>query len=148
MSALQKRLLRLREHLVQSTLVHTPSPAPSAAPSEAACSAKVDGLTTATDDEDEIKVAAVIKPAKTKGKGKHQASPLPQTQLVKCIKADTILLRFNVPCDQCHPDGAECSSQSSGGTRCTRCSAPSEHYCCFWTHVNLNGLVKHPDTTN
>ncbi len=53
-----------------------------------------------------------------------------------------------MPCNRCHADGAECSSQLSSGTRCARCSAPSKHYRCFWTHVNLNGSVKHPDAGN
>ncbi len=117
-------------------------------PSDAARSAEVDELATAADDEDEIEVAAVVEPVTTKGKGKRQASPLLQIQPAKRIKADTILLRFDVPCDRCHADRAECSSQSSGGTRCARCSAPSKHYRCFWTHVNLNGSVKHPGANN
>ncbi len=148
LSAVQKRLLPSQERLAQSAPVHAPSPTPSPAPSDAVHSGEVDELTTAADDKDEIEVTAVVKPAKAKGKGKCQASPLPQTQPIKCIKADTILIRFDVPCNQCRADGAECSLQLSSGTHCARCSAPSKHYRCFWTHVNLNGSVKHPDTTN
>ncbi len=70
LSAAQKQLLCSQERLMQSALVH----APSAAPSDTARSAEVDKLATAADDEDKIEVAAVIKPVKTKGKGKHKAS--------------------------------------------------------------------------
>ncbi len=148
LSTMQKRLLCLQECLMQSAPVRAPSAVPSAAPSDAARSAEVDKLATAADDKDEIEVAVVVEPTKAKGKGKHQASPLPQTQPPERIKADTILLQFGVPCNWCHANRAECSSQLSGGTRCACCSAPSKHYCCFWTHVNLNGSIKHLDTTN